>query len=398
MAQVYLTRGDLDRALSLYQESLQLLEQIGDLQGKAASLHNMANILMARDEWEEAEQALLEAQRLAQKVGSVEHVAFATVKLGQVAQARGDTATALVRYREGLSIFQRLGMPETEQVRQMIASLEGGAPPTPLDPLRQLVARARAAGQAGDATAAVAAQEQAVALARQAGEEREALVALSVLLYNLAGYCQQAGRFDEAVAALEEVVALDERTGHPDLQTDREALDRARHLARLSPQERARWESAVPDSAASAEDPMQAFLAALNQQLAQAPPEERAQLEAAARQFARQWEQLSPEDRAQQLAAMQAGAQRQQIESLADQARDGAIAALRGEVEREPLLARIEQVAAQAAEGEEPGSPWDELASYLRAVVALLRGESPPPVPVGYAAQFAAVQDAIPKT
>ena len=39
MAQVYVTRGDLDRALALYQESLQLMEQIGDLQGKAASLH-----------------------------------------------------------------------------------------------------------------------------------------------------------------------------------------------------------------------------------------------------------------------------------------------------------------------------------------------------------------------
>ena len=38
MAQVYLTCGDLDRALGLYEESLALKEQIGDRQGKAASL------------------------------------------------------------------------------------------------------------------------------------------------------------------------------------------------------------------------------------------------------------------------------------------------------------------------------------------------------------------------
>ncbi len=68
--------------------------------------------------------------------------------------------------------------------------------------------------------------------------EREALVTLSVLLYNLAGCYQKAGRYDDAVTALEEVVALDERTGHPDLGSDREALEQARHLARLSPEER----------------------------------------------------------------------------------------------------------------------------------------------------------------
>jgi hypothetical protein len=32
----------LSRAESLYQESLELKEQIGDRQGKAASLHNLA--------------------------------------------------------------------------------------------------------------------------------------------------------------------------------------------------------------------------------------------------------------------------------------------------------------------------------------------------------------------
>jgi hypothetical protein len=124
----------------------------------------------------------------------------------------------------------------------------------------------------------------------------------------------------------------------------------------------------------------------------QLTPEERAQLEAAAQAFARQLEAMSPEERAELEAAARAAASREQIQSLADQARDGAIAALRGDTERDPLVARIEEVAAQAAEGEEPGSPWDELASYLRAVVALLRGEPLTPVPAAYAAHFAAIQ------
>ncbi|MCO5194050.1 MAG: CHAT domain-containing protein [Anaerolineae bacterium] len=54
MAQVFLTRGDLDRALALYQESLQFLEQIGDIQGKAASLSMMAQVFLTRGDLDRA--------------------------------------------------------------------------------------------------------------------------------------------------------------------------------------------------------------------------------------------------------------------------------------------------------------------------------------------------------
>lgn len=376
------------------------MEQIGDIKGKAASLGNLANIHMQQQQWDRAESLLLEALKLTKQIG--EPPAFEIVKLGQVAQARGDHETARSRYGEGLAIFERLGMPEANQVRQMIASLESDdQPAAPADPLRQLIARARAAAQSGDVQDAIAAQEQAVALLRQAVEQspenRDGLVTLSVLRFNLAGYYQQAGRHDDAVAAFEEVVALDERTGHPDLAADREALARARHLARVSPEERAALDRARPAPSAPAPDPDQ-LIAALEQQaaaqLAQLPPEERAQMEAGMRQFARQWAQMSDEERAQQVAAMQAAGQRQQIDDLARQARDGAIAALRGETDREPLVAKLEQAAAQAAEGEEPGAPWAELSAYLRALVALLRGDPLPPVPPRFAAHLAAVQDA----
>jgi pyruvate/2-oxoglutarate dehydrogenase complex dihydrolipoamide acyltransferase (E2) component len=288
---------------------------------------------------------------------------------------------------------------ETQQVRQMIANLEGGGAQS-ADPVRQLGTQARAAAQAGRAEEAVAAQEQAVALARaQAGEaeadsseQREALVRLSVLLYNLSGYCQAAGRHEEAVAALEGVVALDERTGHPDLASDREALEAARRLARMSPEEREALQAvSTPDGNLASGD----MRAQIEAQLAQLPPEERAQAEAAARAFLQRWEGMSEEEQAEQWARMQAAGRREQIDTLADQARDGAIAVLRGEAEREPLIEWIERVAGQAAEGEEPGSPWLELAAYLRAVVALLCGERAPEVPARYAGHVAAVRGAM---
>ena len=137
---------------------------------------------------------------------------------------------------------------------------------------------------------------------------------------------------------------------------------------------------------------MRQQLGAAAAQFAQLRPEERAQLEAAAQAFARKLEAMSPEERTEFEAAARAAATQNQIQTLADQARDGAIAALRGETEQAPLAAQIGRVAAQAAEGEEPGSPWDELARYLRAVVALLRDQPLPPVPAAYAAHLAAIQ------
>src|SRR5512144_954204 len=96
---------------------------------------------------------------------------------------------------------------------------------------KEAAAEAQSAMRKGDIATATALQEHAVALARERGAEREALVSLSVLLYNLSTYYAHAGRHDDAVRVLEEVVALDERTGHPDLASDRETLARARQAA-----------------------------------------------------------------------------------------------------------------------------------------------------------------------
>ena len=113
-------------------------------------------------------------------------------------------------------------------------------------------------------------------------------------------------------------------------------------------------------------------------------PRSRRQSESSTRRL----EAMSPEEQAEYVGGRRPRRRLSgsKIQSLADQAREGALAAQRGEVEAGPLAARIEEVASQVSEGEEPGSPWEELARYLGAVVALLRGEPVPPVPDAYAA------------
>ena len=470
MAQVHVTRGELTQAMALYEASLAIREQVGDLPGKGATLSGMANILMSHERWDEAEELLHESLRIAQQVNSPADFAFNIVKLGQVAQARGDTEEARQRYHEGLRIFEQLGMPEANQVRHMLAALDGGSPPSlsPDQVLLALTQTATAAAQGQQPVAAVAAaceqlaasdglpaehgaylgavaaalhhaddatldaltdaagalphdvetmvvdtlprfyaalghadraialQHEGIARLRPASNP-EAALALSVALFNQSGYLATAERFDEAVAALEEVVALDEQWALPDLESDRAALDRMIRRRDGLPLEEAEsipltaemlhaLTNLTPQQAAALTPPMRQ----LHAQLASLSEEERAQLDAALQAAARQFAALSDDER----EAVALAAQRQQIEALAAQIVDAALHATRqGNVAA--LLPTLEEAAATYAQDETPDSPFDQLARFTRAVIAKLGGQPLPPVPEPYLEQFAAFQAAI---
>jgi tetratricopeptide (TPR) repeat protein len=245
---------------------------------------------------------------------------------------QGDTSRAVALLSHAYQVFRsQLGPehPHTQSLARLFANSASASP----DPVREATDQARAAAQGGDISVAIEAQERAVAhLRRSATDERDTLVRLSVLLYNLAGYYSQAERWHDAVAAFEEVVRLDEQTGHEDLESDRAALEQARHMAAATPEERA--------GLAAAADPLV------------------------------------------------------QIHTLANQARDAAIAVLRGELDRDTLLPSLDETAARAAADESPDTPWAQLAAYLQAVAALLRDEPAPPVPAAFASHLAAIEAA----
>jgi tetratricopeptide (TPR) repeat protein len=72
MASIYANQGQVDKALDLYQQSLQIKESIGDAQGKAATLAMMGQLWANRGEFGQAISALQESLAILQHIRSHE--------------------------------------------------------------------------------------------------------------------------------------------------------------------------------------------------------------------------------------------------------------------------------------------------------------------------------------
>lgn len=421
LARLEVTRGDLDRALALYQQSLADSEQIGDIQGKAASLSMMSNVYWERGDLETAKSLVQQGIAIEESLGNIQGAAIDLVKLGQIAQRLQQPDEASAYYQRGLAFLRQLGaVREIAQVEDLLSRLDRPAVNTPgsddqtaelesllaqLSPeeraqaeaqletaarLQQTLQQAQSAAERRLWPAAIAHQQDAVAharaLARQTGQ-REALVQLSVLLYNLAGYYQQAARHPEAVAAYAEVVALDEQTGHEDLEADRQALAQARRLA-------ASASSATATAVEAVVEPAETHLAALLAQLspadraalAQMPPQQQEQALQAIAHFA-----ALPPDEQEALHrrahfAQVEGSLLHQLGDLFDALRQGAL----DDAQQQVVAAQIDAITAQVTADAALGEQRHSLTALLRCAAAHLRGAGLPPIPAAYAAQWAA--------
>jgi hypothetical protein len=305
-------------------------------------------------------------------------LALTLLNNGQVALAQGDIPTALERFREGLATFEQLGMPdEAQQVRELIAGIEQAAS----QPAESQLDRLRS--QVREAMPQALLDDDAGRRAQFLGQLEE-FAAQSAEGEAPGSPWMQLADYLRACAALLRGQPFDRSALLPDDLVALEAWERG--------------EVGVPALAEQAstslpEDVLAALIAgddaALQAALDALPQGERAEAFAELqRQMAAQVEQLSPEEQ----RALRVQAQQRQIAAAAAQAHDLAADALRGEAQaREALAAQIAAAAEQAAAGEAPGSPYDDLAAFLRAVAALLRGEDASPVPPGYAAQIAAL-------
>ena len=228
------------------------------MRGKSATYANMAMVLFQQGDRARARDLLYASRDMLRQIGAARDLAQVEQLLVQVEAAETTTTTipqliaaaltAVVRSRreqgDSTAVRAALGALGNEPTLQPIAAALGraldGAPDAaaaiqiviapimadapPDDQAALAVRLADLAQTLGDATTESAARAAAVAAFRACGAAREHLVALSIALFNQAMAYERHGAGAAALAALEEVVALDIQTEHPDLASDTAAL------------------------------------------------------------------------------------------------------------------------------------------------------------------------------
>ncbi len=135
-ADLLVTRGDLDGALALYQQSLALDERLGDVQGKSATLVMMAQVQFMRGEHDQALCNARESLRLLEAMGAQPDAAKVAEIIQQMEAMRRQAAlptqgveasaqieeatTALAALLEQLSPAQRAEMQVLLQVTPLL--------------------------------------------------------------------------------------------------------------------------------------------------------------------------------------------------------------------------------------------------------------------------------------
>jgi tetratricopeptide (TPR) repeat protein len=106
--------------MRLYQEALELFERLGDLRGKAATLHEMAYILRVRGDPDGALRLYQEALEIFERLGDLRDKAVTLGMMGQALWAQGKRGEAIASLWSGLELLMRLGIEP--QTRQAMAS------------------------------------------------------------------------------------------------------------------------------------------------------------------------------------------------------------------------------------------------------------------------------------
>ena len=116
--------GDLEKAIQLYQQSLEIDEGLGNLQGKAATLHQMAYILRLRGDLEKAIQLYQQSLEISEGLGNQQGKAATLAMLGQLLIAQKDHRRGIQALVESLQTLSSIGaQPDAQKVAEILVGI-----------------------------------------------------------------------------------------------------------------------------------------------------------------------------------------------------------------------------------------------------------------------------------
>ena len=182
-------QGDYATARALSEESLAIKRELGDKQGIAASLNNLATLALSQGDFAAAGPFYAESLEIERELGNRQGITATLIGLANVALEQGDYTAARNLYEESLAIKRQL-----DDKRGIAASLAG---------------LGNVAACLADYTTARTHHEESLALRQHLGDKR----GVANSLQNLGSVASLCGDYAEAEALFQESLAIRRELG-----------------------------------------------------------------------------------------------------------------------------------------------------------------------------------------
>jgi tetratricopeptide (TPR) repeat protein len=189
MARVIAQQGDITKAIALWEQSLEIFEQIGDVKGKAATLNNMAMQIADQGDIARAIALWEQSLEISEQIGNVKGKADTLNNMALQIADQGDIARAIALWEQSLEIFEQIG-----DVKGKAATLNN---------------MAMVFTQQGDIPKAIVLWEQSLEIFEQIGDVKGKATTLN----NMAEVIAQQGDIARAIALWQKSLEIFEQIG-----------------------------------------------------------------------------------------------------------------------------------------------------------------------------------------
>nr|MDZ7997671.1 tetratricopeptide repeat protein [Aulosira sp. DedVER01a] len=184
MASVIAQQGEIPKAIALWEQSLQIKEQIGDVGGKATVFNHMAQVIAQQGDIPKAMTLWEQSLEISQQIGDVLGKASILNNMALQFANQGDILKAIVLWEQSLEISQQIG------------NVKGKA--SILNNMAAVIA------QQGDIPKVIALWEQSLEIFEQIGD----VGGKAATLNNMAQVFVQQGDIPKAIALWRQVVSI----------------------------------------------------------------------------------------------------------------------------------------------------------------------------------------------